>query len=557
MESLKEFLESKNIRISPRYYGDRDSLTMLEIQAIIANLDIFGDLYSRFPLKGVVDFDSYYEYLLLLKFERLSEMAPQLEEEHRRIICKISDDAKRAVPATARGDAIKFINDNVQALFDNQKTSWDVQDATLDIITKCQGGMVQAIEFLCKSHGCLLINRFEKFAHFFECNPEKFGSIHPTGSYQEIAPFLEKTLDVWSFILRKKDSPLKKTVESRLRVLAGDVKSLCESANVDNIMFVAGPIRSFISFLRELHNPLANDFSEVPRTLEKLMSRFLKEKGKVSSVEFPIDKIMEMRESIPDWWARLLLLTHYPQRVETGIQWTSQLSYASERTFLDCVGTNFPTDEFFTASHQQNLRESAQKEMFKMAEVIKDQQKLTDYFQAVNAVISFIAKELGADEERLLKDAEMAFTSIQLIAVNKDADAVPLSAICYGASMYLCAFSETLLRRLYIYLARNEQYIPVNRATLGDMLAESNSHIVDVFERNHVMNLAFFFLRDQRSNIGENIRNSLAHWDNVSPSAINPALVTKILWLFTDILNTIFLYCWRNSANPNDGECQS
>ena len=117
MESLKEFLERKNIRISPRYYGDRDLLTMFEIQAIIANSGIFGDLYSRFPLKGVVDFDTYYEYLLFLKFEQLSEMAPQLKEEHREIICKISNDAKEAVPATARGDAIKFINgDSLQKL---------------------------------------------------------------------------------------------------------------------------------------------------------------------------------------------------------------------------------------------------------------------------------------------------------------------------------------------------------------------------------------------------------------------------------------------------------
>ena len=145
---------------------------------------------------------------------------------------------------------------------------------------------------------------------------------------------------------------------------------------------------------------------------------------------------------------------------------------------------------------------------------------------------------------------------VQLVASNSEIDSNAMHGMCYGASMYTCALSEKLLRLLYLHLARDELYIPINKATIGELLVVNNSYLVDIFGENHIKNLSFFLQRTPPSNIGQNIRNSLAHWANVSTEAMTPVLVAKMLWIFTDILNTVFWYCLKNESERDESNDQ-
>mgnify|MGYP003470544743 CR=1 FL=1 len=55
--------------------------------------------------------------------------------------------------------------------------------------------------------------------------------------------------------------------------------------------------------------------------------------------------------------------------------------------------------------------------------------------------------------------------------------------------------------------------------------------------------LAYFLIRIPETNIGKNYRNRLAHWaDGMTPEDMDPALTSGLLWIFTDVLNSVFLY---------------
>ena len=122
--------------------------------------------------------------------------------------------------------------------------------------------------------------------------------------------------------------------------------------------------------------------------------------------------------------------------------------------------------------------------------------------------------------------------------------------------MYTCALSEKILRILFIHLAKDEKYIPINKATLGELLSENNDYIVNIFGENHIKNLSFFLQRTSPLNIGLNIRNSLAHWSDISTEAMTPSLAGEMLWLFTDILNTVFLFCLNESSERDEDDEQ-
>ena len=167
---------------------------------------------------------------------------------------------------------------------------------------------------------------------------------------------------------------------------------------------------------------------------------------------------------------------------------------------------------------------------------------LNDYLNCVSSVMIFIAENTDTDKEKYRQDIEMLSELLLTISQCMKEDDIPIHGLCYGASMYICALAEKILRDFYFHLSKNEKYIPPSKATLGELLSISNPYIVSVFGENHVKHLSFFLQKIPDSEIGRNYRNALAHWIDFEIQDMKPDFVAKTLWLFTDVLNTVFVY---------------
>lgn len=561
MDSLQDLFQSKNIIISLRNYGPQDLGTGWEVKSIVENPDVFNDLYSRFPLTGISSLDDYYLYLLSRKLVGMREVIPALlQDSHKDIISKLSDDAEKSLSVVGNGDVVKFINGNIQDIFEKEKTSYDVRFVTLDLVAKYSTGISRdTFAFLCSDYGYLLIDRFDQFEKTFEQNPDLFESIYPTGRLDEINSFrVEKTLDIWCHILSKVKSSLKEPVEKRVAVLAEDIKTLSETATIDNIMQIEGTIRKFHSFLQQIQSPLANEFAEYAKAAAGLLSKNILERGQSFHYEIPVEEIINRWKKTENWEERLLSITHDLKSDEDALTCVSRLSREPEtkHSLFNLVSTNVPTDDFFTMSHQQTLSIMASVGTGTMIGILRNQDTLMDYLNLVASAVQLISEQLNVEGEQLQQDVGMFSALVQLVANNLEISNDATRGMCYGASMYTCAFSEKLLRVLYFYLAKEERYIPINKATIGELLVVSNTHMVDIFGENHVKNLSFFLQRTAPSNVGQNIRNTLAHWANVSTEAMTPFFVAKMLWIYTDILNTVFWYCLKNVIERNECDDQ-
>lgn len=561
MDSLQELLKSKNIIVSLRSFDPQDLVIGWEIKSIIENPDVFEDLYSRYPLTGLSSLDDYYLYLLSHKFVGMREAIPALlQDAHKDIISKLSDDAEKALSVVGNRDVVKFINSNIQDIFDKDKTSPDVRIITLNLIAKYNTGISRdTFAFLCKDYRHLLIDRFDQFEIVFEHNPDLFESLYRTGHLDEINSFrMEKTLDIWNHILNKRNSSLKDIIKERITVLAEDVKILSETATIDNIMQVEGTIRIFHLFLQRIQNPMANEFAEYAKVAADLLSRSIFERGQSFQYEIPVEEIVNRWKKTENWEVRLLSITHDLKSGEDAFTCVSRLSREPEakHSLIDLVSTNIPTDDFFTISHQQMLSIMASMGTGTLVGIMKQQETLLDYLTLVASAVSLITGHLNAEGEQLQQDIAMFSALMQLVANNLGVNNDTIYGICYGASMYTCALSEKLLRILFFHLAKDERYIPINKATMGELLSASNMYMVGVFGKSHIKNLSFFLHQTTPSNVGQNIRNSLAHWVNFSSEEMTPVFVAKMFWLFTDILNTIFWHCLKDVIERDENNDQ-
>ena len=64
-----------------------------------------------------------------------------MQEEHKQYISKLSDSAEKEIANIKIGDVIRFINNNIQNIFDEDNVLHDMRFVTLDIIAKYNNGI--------------------------------------------------------------------------------------------------------------------------------------------------------------------------------------------------------------------------------------------------------------------------------------------------------------------------------------------------------------------------------------------------------------------------------
>lgn len=540
---IKQYLNDRGIDISLESYG-RDYFTAFEIKSIVDNPCVIEDMYNAFPLKSIDTISDYYLFFLSRKITTFSEMlSSMINEDHKKTVNNAISLATDSLTGIETGMVIRFINSNIEDIFDDD--SCDYHHVTIDYMADyCNGITLQAWEYLADKHGYLLLNQYDRFEKIIETNPHLFELIFKEGSLSEIESLrLETTLDVWRHICCKTNSRLKPIVEKLYRSLYEDMQSLAQTANIENVMIVERKITRFHDFLKRIRSPLANDFLHTKNSIDALLDKNISEKGQVFTYELPVKEIVEKWKLTESWEMRLLSITHDRKLVDGKNEMVSRLSadFGVKSSLMDFVSTNVPTDEYFKLSRQQSLSLLADLLGATLIGIISNPETLNDFGSQLYSAISFISERVDGEDEHLIQDAQYMIGQIKMIADNIQNKEI-VKNLCYGASMYAIAFAEKILRLMYRSLVKDEVYVPYNAGTMGELLNESNKHIVEVFGDIHIRCLGFFLLQTP-DNVGYNIRNSLAHWNDISTDSMNIRFFSRCLWLFVDIMNTIFWYC--------------
>lgn len=562
MESIRSQLDKEGIHISPVYYGTDNYSTTWELNIILERKDAIKNALEQNPVTAINNVDEYISFHISQKLMKLEEIIPKLsQEEGKTHLTEICEAAKSAISAVGTGNVIRFINSNIQDIFESTCSSHDVRAITLELIAKyCDGIKKKTFDYLCKNYKHLLIEHFDQFERTLERHPDLFECLFSTGHYEEISPFqLSETLAIWCHVLNKGTSNLKGTVERCIGVITEDIQALAENATIENIIQVEEPVRIFSLFLHQIHSPKAIEFLKYARSSSELLSRRVIERGHSFPFEIPAGEIVCKWKKEPAWMIRLFSLTHSSLEEGATHTFVSHLSMEprEKHPLIDMARTNIPTDDYFTMSHQQDLEIQMCVSTGTIIEILLQRDTMVDYLSQVNSAISYIENAFGGEGDHFREDMQMLSTMVQLVVNNQKNEEATSHALCYGATMFICAFAEKILRTLYMHLVRNEPYVPTYKATLGELLSASNPQISAVFGENHIRNLSFFFQQDSSTRVGRNIRNNLAHWVNISASDLTIQHLGATLWLFTDILNTVFWYCLHNSAETQNNDKHS
>ena len=193
-------------------------------------------------------------------------------------------------------------------------------------------------------------------------------------------------------------------------------------------------------------------------------------------------------------------------------------------------------------------------ETLKFHAILFDDDAFDDYSELVRSEIKVIAGELDQSENGLEKDTAFLFGMLDDVRDASNHSREQNEASCYGSSMFICSFIEKLLRVVYARMAPDEQYIS-DAVTLGDLLNKDNKSMISLLGKEHLLSIGYFLIKTPQTNIGCNCRNALAHWfPEIKPAMMNSSLASTLLWLFTDVLNSVFLYFEADKNDCSDNE---
>lgn len=545
-------LSENNISMSVRYYGSGDLLTGWEVKEIVDNVSFFDAFYTNYSIETIGTLNDYIIYLFLLKFRALEEILPLLQQdEHKEVVSKLSQKASIICNTVDTGNIVRFINTHIEEIFEIENHLHDIRDVTLELIKKYSTGIDYSVyTYLCSNHYYLVIGNFDSFFKIIKSDPTLFEKIYPTGRLSDLQERrFKETLDIFASILCGASKELKTLVNERVSVLCADVESLVSTITEDNVMLCEGTVREFLSFLKQIKHPKANDFDIHYKTVEKVLFNKIHKSGQHSQYEIPVEEIIQHFSSIENWAARLISLTH--SHVPSSGDLKSRLSFERDDThsLMDLGSTNIPTDGYFTFSHQMMLSVHASVGAGTMVGIISRPEVYQDYAKLVMSAILFISEQMQREDEHLFHDWVLLDRMLKTIMANREMDAESIQPLCYSAAMFTCSFTEKMLRLFYVDKVKDQLYVPVDKATLGQLLTESNTVMVDTFDLIHIKHLAFFLSKCGDKKIGHNYRNRIAHWTEMENSNLTISLVAELLWLFTDVLNTIFAHYLENIEN--------
>lgn len=557
-KSVRSILAGRKVYIHLRPSDPDDLSTEWFIRTITDNPDLFESLYSRHPLLGVFDLDTLYYYLLTRKIARMSDLTQYLDHDDDDLLKKLTDDAVIAM-GKITDSAVLYVNEHPEAIFSESQTDYELKSSALDFIIECQEDICyQVFEYLCRNLHSLIVFHYEELRNVFAEHPELFSVLFPPERpVMMYGPELQKVLDVWRQRYRE-NSGFIRLIDQRVEKLCVQAEIFFKSPSND-FLETAPVIRAVSLFLEQIHNARAAEFSAYTIDAEKKLRAYLHLAK--SSYKF---KIPERDIHLNQWKVinprnvSLADLTH--RLISEG-----ESKYES---FLGLSPQNRPTGSGSAAFPDRIpfLSELEKVNAGNFLTVLVNQDIFYDYIKKVKDAVHFISGQASRSGELLEEDASMLVFLLESVSQNINArKPQKRPAICYAASVFCCALTEKLLRPFYLPVLKSIQLkkrkkfdrpLHPKQFQIG-CIQDENFPMIGSLTLEHRLGLVYFLSRiSDRNTQGycKEYRNRLAHWtSDMNPRLMTPDWFARLLWLFTDALNSVYLYYKHQTGSSWNG----
>ena len=538
MTILEDFKQGKSFSL--KYYGKNDLDTSYTIKTIIENNHLFEKILEK-KIDSINNMDDYYLSLITRKISSLKECSKYvIGDDNKRTVDKLILKAKES--ETTNGEFIKFINTNARAVFEND--SYDLQEVTFDIIKKYQNGISREVfEYLIREKYRYFLLYFDDFK-FWKKDRELLQKVIDNNLVSHLGDSytIKQIIRICLVVINYRKTDYTDFVDKTIDKIFKNYLELSKDSNQYNELFEAFDIgKSLFQYFKIRKDSRANEIRYTNLKLEKAMSDSMLEDGIEIEYKIPIKEIMEKWNGVKNPIIRMLSLTHENENGHIK----SHLSIENvENGLMDIVTSNISTDDYYTLSRQEVIKSIGSLGCAVIYGILQNDEYFSIYYNDFLHILSYVIKNSDTYDD-LLVEGEMLVQNLEILRANvlnqNNSDTFIQKTLSYNVEMLCCGLIESLMRLQYQIKNEKIIYIDYSKATLGQLL-NPEKNVTSSFSKDQLLTLAFFLVGSGENNdIGYNYRNKLAHLVDVYKNVLSIDVACLLLYLLTDVLNTIFL----------------
>ena len=308
------------------------------------------------------------------------------------------------------------------------------------------------------------------------------------------------------------------------------------------ILKAVNVLRAVSLFLRQIRPGRASrESARYARDAEQQLLKYLLAAAASRKFRIPSDKAASQKwEPIDPLTVPLPALTHQDKSADNRGQ--SNESYLGKSTQSYAAFKGLSREGFLSELEDVNAQN--------FFIILNNKDIFKDYIKKVRRAARIISKQPGMSGFLLSDDVSMLRSMLNSVSRNLDpSDNRHREAVCYSASMFICSLTEKILRLFYLYCSQTHNIPPVTKYinkqqyfSLG-FLASQKLAMPGSLTIDHRKALMYFLTKIRGMKDCRSYRNKLAHWlSEMNPKSMQPDLASRLLWLFTDVLNSVYLY---------------
>lgn len=441
--------------------------------------------------------------------------------------------AEKQVYSKWRKDTVDYINDNFNYIFSDESYKM-FSIPTLNLIREYQSEFSSNLyEWIAKKKTFYLIDYFEEFRKTLY---KDLGTVESMLNAVNITYDSNRFKKVIEIINGFQKDDFKNLSDKFVDSLVKQIES--NDLTEDNCV----NIRKLYLYLEKRKHPEAKRIQQKLDRSSKYSKQLAHQGCRVTmNIDFRITNWINQPAL-----QQMLSLTHM---LDNG-KWVNCLGYSlkepsgnrsvdldheSNNLLLDVEESNIANSKTYKSSQIVNLTiESYLKECIFSAILVD---------KKAHSVWKENVMHFATDIENCLKSKDLSrYIGMLLKNLDEIGENDPEENIAYNCEFLGCALIEKLLCEVDI---KNSDGELLQNKTLSDLLNLENRTIVSLLGKKHIKALSYFLTKNipgDSDDLGLNIRNSLAHLHNIPENQLSLKGIAKVVWLFTDIINSVYIY---------------
>lgn len=552
MGILKSVLKDK---FSIKYNGIANMATNLHIGALLEHEQEIYEYYNKSNYE-IESEDSIRDYLVLNTILQYEEVVQNLKNDSDKV--KLSSLIHFSKDTLDKYDKpldqmYQLIDKNYVSLLSKEKDDYNrhnfieiILDYTFKQYDRIKDDVFIFIE---ENHWGYILNHFESCMSFYKHHINELDLF-----LMKIYEFERENLysNIDGFLMNYKIFPFIETFEKYAILLSKKAISLLKTINEDNYI----EIYSFCENINKLAKRYdlkkqQNEFDAMRTLVDMTRISYLKKHGKVFKFEMPIKEMLDrLREQLV---ARevatnivFLTLTHTKAKDRIGYEPTINSTFEEPKSsfinFVRHIGAE--SNEKFTPSVQSNLRLNFGLHESFLRVIIQDKEISNVFFKILSKVLEVVCEKYNLDNNDLGKEFNGIIDAV--VYLESIDDSYPYyRTFCFGLSQTICAFSEKILRKVYLEkYDKHIYYTHESSLTLGNLL---DNNIIKGILGEKLLSILRFELHQiiEQDNgipkiIGLNLRNKLMHNNDIDyDEDIHSGLVIHLFYILILIIQQI------------------